>query len=138
MLTNDDLLRVGGAIQLAILIASVQVPRRLNWREELANLKPFLRRLFYVYGAFIVLTIVGLAVLSIAFAPEIAASPGLGRAFAAFVFAFWAARLCVQFFVFDAKPILTTRIMRFAYHLLTVAFVALVGVYGIVAFSPIP
>lgn len=134
MLSNENLLKLGGAVQLAILFASVQVPRMLNWRAELANLKPFLRQLFYVYGVFIVLTIVGMGLISIAFASEIASSAGLGRAFAAFVFVFWGLRLVVQFFVFDAKPIMTTRIMRMAYHLLTFAFVLLVCAYGIVVF----
>ncbi|MCB9852168.1 MAG: hypothetical protein H6819_03660 [Phycisphaerales bacterium] len=134
MPNNEQLLRIGGAIQLAILIASVQVPRMLDWRGELANLKPFLRQLFYVYGAFIILTIVGMGVISIAFADEIAASPGLGRAFAAFVFVFWGIRLIVQFFVFDARPILTTPIMRFAYRALSLAFILLVCAYGVVVF----
>jgi hypothetical protein len=135
MMTNENLVRLGGVVQLEILLASVQVPKMLNWRGELANLAPFLRRLFYVYGAFIILTIVGMGVISIAFAAEIAASPGLGRAFAGFLFVFWSARLVVQFFVFDAQPILTTPVMRFAYHALTVAFVMLVGIYGIVSFG---
>ncbi len=133
MITNEQLIQLGGAIQLAILVASLQVPRMLNWRDELAVLKPFLRSLFYVYGVFIVLTIIGMGVISIAFAGEIATSPGLGRAFAGFVLIFWSARLVVQFFVFDAKPILTTPMMRIGYHALTVAFVVLVGAYGVVA-----
>lgn len=138
MINNEQLLKLGGAIQLAILIASVQVPRMLDWRNELAHLKPFLRQLFYVYGAFIILTIIGMGVISIAFAGEIAASPGLGRAFAAFVLIFWGLRLVVQFFVFDARPILTTPVMRFAYHALTVAFVAIVCTYSIVVYRIAP
>ncbi|HPF38906.1 MAG TPA: hypothetical protein P5081_06255 [Phycisphaerae bacterium] len=135
MITMAMLLKVGGIVQLAILVASVQVPRRLNWKTELAGLKPFLRQLFYVYGAFIVLTIIGMGVISIAFAEEIATSPGLGRAFAAFVLIFWGLRLFTQFVIFDAGPILTTRLMRVAYHALTFAFITLVGVYGAVVFQ---
>ena len=116
MLSNENLLKLGGAV----------------WRTELASLKPFLRQLFYVYGVFIVLTIVGMRLISIAFASEIASSAGLGRAFAAFVLLFWGLRLVVQFFYFDAGPILTTRIMRVAYHLLTLAFILLVCIYGAV------
>lgn len=132
MFTNENLLRLGGVIQLSILIASALVPRMLDWRSGLAKLSPFLRRLFWVYGGFIVLTILGMGVLSIAFAGEIAASPGLGRGFAAFVLVFWAARLFVQFFVFDAGHLLTTTLMRIGYHALTVAFFVLIAVYGVV------
>lgn len=132
MFTNENLLRLGGIVQLSILIASALVPRMLDWRTELAGLKPFLRRLFWVYGAFIVLTILAMCILSIAFAGEIAASRGLGRGFAAFVLVFWAARLFVLFFVFDAGSLLRTKMMRIGYHALTVAFFVLIAAYGLV------
>jgi hypothetical protein len=43
---------------------------------------------------------------------------------------FWLARLAVQFFVFDARPFLTTTFLRVGYHGLTLLFVALVFIYG--------
>ena len=42
---------------------------------------------------------------------------------------FWAVRLLVQFFVFDAKPFLTNWIYKIGYHSLTVVFMALVAIY---------
>ena len=40
-----------------ILFASFQVPSRLDWRGDLAQLKPFNRKLLWVQGGFTVLTI---------------------------------------------------------------------------------
>ena len=47
------LLQIAAALQLSILVASALVPRLLDWRTNLATLHPFLRKLFWVYGAFI-------------------------------------------------------------------------------------
>lgn len=130
------LILLGSAIQLSILIASALTPRALDWKSALAPLPDMLRRLFWVYGAFIVLVIIGFGVLSAAFATEIAAGEPLARALAAFITVFWGARLAVQLFVFDARPYLTTPLYRIGYHLLTVAFVALVLIFGTAAIFP--
>jgi hypothetical protein len=53
-----SLLLAGGLLHFVILIASALTPRMLNWRANLASLHPFLRRLFWIYGVFIVLVIV--------------------------------------------------------------------------------
>ena len=51
-------LLLGGLLHFVVLIASALTPRVLDWRANLATLHPFLRRLFWVYGGFIVLVIV--------------------------------------------------------------------------------
>jgi hypothetical protein len=48
---------------------------------------------------------------------------------------FWLARLVVQFFVFDARPFLTTMFRRVGYHGLTFLFTALVFIYGCAALN---
>ena len=68
----ETLVRLAGATQLSILCASALVPKVLDWRGELARLSPFLRRLFWVYGVFIVLTVIGFGTLSLLFAPALA------------------------------------------------------------------
>jgi len=129
-------LYVAGAGHFGILGASAMVPRVLDWRGSLARIHPFMRRLFWVYGGFVVLTIVGLGTLTLLHAPAIAAGEPVARSLAAFAGLFWLARLVVQWTVFDATPFLTTPGLRFGYHMLTAAFAALVGVYGIAVFSP--
>jgi hypothetical protein len=130
------LLYLAAFLQLSILIASAQVPHIFDWRTHLAGLPPFLRRLFWVYGVFIVLTIIAFAILTLLHASQMAAGAPVARSLCAFIAVFWAARLFVQFGVFEAAPYLTNWYRRIGYHSLTAAFVSLVLVYGAAAFYP--
>ena len=69
--------------QLSVLIASSLVPLRLDWRNTLAELPKLVRQLFWVYGGYVVLSIVSLGIICISQAEEIAAGSGLARAFCA-------------------------------------------------------
>ena len=48
-----------------VLGASFQVPFRLHWKEDLAKLAPFNRKLMWVHGAFAIYTIISFGVLSL-------------------------------------------------------------------------
>jgi hypothetical protein len=129
------LLLAGGRLHFVILLASALAPRVLDWRGNLATLDPFLRRLFWVYGGFIVLTIVSFGTLTLLNADELASGGKLPRAICAIIAIFWLARLAVQFFVFDPRPFLTTAFLRLGYHGLTLLFSALVFIYGSAALN---
>lgn len=120
--------------QLGVLIASAIVPFRLNWKSELAGLPLLLRQLFWVYGGYIVLSIMTLGTLCLLFADELAGGSGLARGVCAYGAAFWGIRLTLQP-LFDAGPFLTTWWLRGGYHLLTLLFVVFTAVYawGVVA-----
>lgn len=130
-----SLLIIGGLLHFVILIASGLTPRLLDWRGNLATLHPFLRRLFWVYGAFIVLVIISFGTLTLFKADELTSATPLARSVCAMIAIFWLARLGVQFFVFDARPFLTTAFRRVGYHGLTFLFSALVFIYGCVALN---
>jgi hypothetical protein len=130
------LLYLCGALQLTILIASAQVPRILDWRNNLASLPPFLRRLFWVYGVFIVLVIIAFAALTFLHAGDMTIGVPAARSLCAFIAIFWTARLVVQFAVFEPGPFLTSWLLKVGYHSLTVAFAALVLIYGWAALFP--
>ncbi len=129
------LLIIGGLLHFLILIASALTPCLLDWRGNLATLHPFLRRLFWVYGAFIVLMIVSFGTLTLLQADALASAAPLARSVCAMVAIFWLARLAVQFFVFDARPFLTNAFRRVGYHGLTFLFSALVFIYGCAALN---
>lgn len=129
-LTPVTVLQTGGLLHFGILVASALAPRALNWRGHLAPLPPLLRQMFWVYGAFIVLVIVSFGTLSLVHAGALAEATPLARSLCAVIALFWAARLGVQFFVFDAKPFLTNALYRIGYHGLTVVFALLVALYG--------
>jgi hypothetical protein len=129
-------LQFAAILQLSILIASALVPRVLDWRRNLATLPPFLRKLFWVYGAFIAMVLVAFAALTFLHADAMAEGEPVARSLCFLIAAFWAARLLVQFCIFDPRPFLTNAFYKIGYHGLTVIFSALVLIYGRAAFLP--
>jgi hypothetical protein len=132
----ETLLILAGLGHFGILVASFMVPKALNWKTNLASLPPFLRSLFWVYGAFIVLTIAGLGTLTLLHAKAMATGEPVARSLAAFIAVFWSARLFVQFFIFDAGAFLTSTVRKIGYHTLTLAFIAQAVVYVLAAVIP--
>jgi hypothetical protein len=124
------LLQFAAALQLLILIASALTPRVLDWRTNLTPLHPFLRKLFWVYGTFIVMVIIAFATLTSFHADAMAAREPVARSLCAFIAIFWGARLFVQFAIFDPHPFLRNWFYKLGYHALTVIFAFLVFVYG--------
>lgn len=97
---NATWIVLAGLAHLGLVGVGSQVPRAFGWKTALRALGPANRRLFWVYGFFIVLANVGFGALSLAFAPEIAAGRGLAGGFALFLGAYWTARLVTQYAVF--------------------------------------
>ena len=124
------LLQLAAAVQLLILIASALTPRVLDWRKNLAALDPFLRKLFWVYGVFIVMVIIAFATLTFRHADAMAAREPVARSLCLFIAIFWGARLLVQFAIFDARPLLTNWFYKTGFHALTIIFAFLTFVYG--------
>ena len=130
------LLQLAGFLQLSILIASALVPRVLDWRRNLAGLNSFLRKLFWVYGTFIVLVIIGFAALTLLHAGAMARGQPVARSLCVLIAIFWAARLFVQIAVFDARPFLNMWFYKVGYHTLTLIFLYLVLIYAWAAVLP--
>jgi hypothetical protein len=129
------LLRLAGAAQLSILIASALVPFRLDWKKELASLPKLHLQMYWTYGGYIVLCIVAFGAGSLFLADELAAGTLLARCVCGFVAVFWGVRVLLQP-VFDAKPYLTAWWLKTGYHTLTVLFAALALTYGFAALTP--
>jgi hypothetical protein len=129
-------LQFAAILQLSILIASALVPRVLDWRRNLATLQPFLRKLFWVYGAFIVMMIVAFASLTLLHASAMAAGEPVARSLCFLIAIFWTARLFVQLWIFDPRPFLTNSFYKVGYHGLTIIFSGLVLIYGHAAIFP--
>lgn len=127
---------IGGILHFGILLASATVPKVLDWKASLNKLDGLSRQLVWVHGAFIVLVIIGFGLLSVLFAGELVTGTALSRGVCLFIALFWAARLIVQFFVFEARPYLKTTFLKFGYHGLTVVFIYHAVVYTLAAFLP--
>lgn len=129
-MNDETLLRLGGAIQLAILTASALVPGVLEWRSQLAKLPDLSRKLIWVHGGYIVLMIAAMGLLSLCEARALADGSPLARSVCGFVAVFWGLRLLIQLFVFDGRPHLATPSLKLGYHSLTVAFTLLTACYA--------
>lgn len=123
------LIFVGGLLHFSVLIASALVPFRLDWKRELGSLSKLHWQMYWVYGGYVVMSIIAFGVISVTNAAEIAAGSGLARAFCAYVCIFWLVRLGLQA-VLDVKEHLTAWWLTAGYHALSVVFLTLVLIFG--------
>ncbi|MEX2216465.1 MAG: hypothetical protein WD768_20300 [Phycisphaeraceae bacterium] len=136
MNTLTILILIAGLLHFGVLIASALVPQVLDWRSELARVSPLTRQLVWTHGLFIVLTIIAFGILSIVNASTLASGDFLARSLCGFIAIFWGARLALQYTWFDARPYLTTPVLRLGYHGLTFVFAYFSAVYGWAALRP--
>lgn len=128
-LSLPDLIFLAGIGQLTILIASSLVPFRLKWREELRGLPVLHRQMYWVYGGYVVLSILALGILSICNSGELASGSRLARGVCMYTTVFWAIRLALQA-VFDVKQYLNTWWTKAGYFALTLMFAGLTAIYS--------
>jgi hypothetical protein len=133
--TLPGLIFAAGIGQLCVLVASALVPRRLNWRVEFAKLSRLHRQMYWVYGGYVVLSIIALGVISIVNAEELAGGGRLARSVCAYIAVFWAVRLSLQP-VLDVKEHLTAWWLAAGYHLLTLLFISFTVIYALAALLP--
>ena len=118
-----------GVGQLGVLIASALVPSRLNWRDTLGGLPRLHRQMYWVYGGYVVLSILAFSTLSIFNSRELASGSGLARGFCAYVALFWGIRAGLQA-IFDTREYLTAWYLKAGYFGLTITFTLFTIVYG--------
>jgi hypothetical protein len=121
---------IAGFVQLAIALANFVLPRKLNYRENLARVAPMVRQIFIVHSGYIVGIVVLFAAITFGFAPELAGGRGLGRFLAASIAVFWACRVPLQVFYYDSE---LRRRNRAGDVAITVALLFLVVTYGAAA-----
>jgi hypothetical protein len=124
------LLRVAGALLLVLAASHALFPKRLGWNEDLARLTPLNRQVFLVHTFFIVLVVSMMGVLSLAFAELLVAPSPLARFVLAGLTLFWAVRLFVQWFVYDASLWRGDRFNTMVHVVFSILWTYLTAVYG--------
>lgn len=122
-----------GLFQLSVLGASFQVPKRLNWAEELPKLSPFNRKLMGVYGLFVVVTIVAFGVLTLALHRSFLRGEAAAVGLAIFMAVYWWLRLIVDFVYYDTADWPSGEDLMAGHALLNALFTFLAAGYSIVA-----
>lgn len=125
----SKLIFVAGWGQLSVLIAAALVPIRLNWRESFQPLSRLHRQMYWVYGGYVVLSIIAFGLLSLLYSRELAGGSGLARGFCLYISIFWGIRLGLQA-VLDVKRHLTAWWLNAGYFGLTFLFAFFTGVFG--------
>ena len=125
----DLILWLAGAGHFVILFASFQVPVRLGWKQDLAQLKPFNRKLLWVQGGFTVLTIIAFGALTLALHTELLRGDRAAMGLACFIGSYWTARIFVDALYFSHEDWPQGRQFIIGHFLLTGLFVALAGSY---------
>jgi hypothetical protein len=125
----DLALWLAGAGHFVILIASAQVPARLGWRDDLAKLTPFNRKLMWTYGGFTVLTILAFGILTLALHDELLRGDRAALALAAFIGTYWTARIVVDLIYFGHSGWPRGRAFIAGHALLLALFGALAATY---------
>jgi hypothetical protein len=135
---NDYLpvfITVAGACHFGILIASALVPIRLKWKQDLAVLPRLHRQMYWVYGGYVVLSIVAFGLISLFNGREMAGGSTLARFVCGYIAVFWGIRVSLQA-VFDVKEHLSAWWLKVGYHTLTVLFAGFTLIYGYAALKP--
>ena len=118
-----------GAGHFIILIASAQVPSRLRWKQDLAQLMPFNRKLLWVQSGFTVLTIIAFGVLTLTLHAELLRGDRAALGLTCFIATYWTARILVDAFYFSSSDWPEGKQFVIGHILLTSLFVALASSY---------
>jgi hypothetical protein len=128
--TLESLLRLAGALQIALAALHLAFPKRFEWKEELARLSLLNRQIFLVHTLFVCFVLLLFGSLSL-LAPHLLldATP-LARFVLGGIAAFWALRLVVQWCVYDSSLWRGDRFNTLMHALFTMLWAYLAAVYG--------
>lgn len=128
ILKKSNLAIIGGLLQISVLIASFSAPFILNWKKTLNKLPKLFSQLFWLYGAYIVLAILGQSIFSICFANEIDKNNIVAKYLCLYIAIFWFIRFIYQF-IFDTSLIKSNRFIKICYKFFTFWLLLIVSIY---------
>jgi hypothetical protein len=120
---------LAGVGHFVLLLAGAQVPHRLDWKNDLAPLRPFNRKLLWTYWAFTGLTLVAFGTLTLVLHDELVAGNRAALAVAAFIAVFWGARIVVDALYFSHRDWPRGAWFVAGHILLTALFLFLLSTY---------
>lgn len=129
-LTVSNTLKLAGLGQLILVVASVAIPRCLNWKCGLASLQPLLRKMFWTYAVYITAMHTFFGIISLFATDELLAGGFITTSLCVLMFIWWFARILIQFFYFDTEGLPKTAFNKLAEVGLVMLFTFLSGVYA--------
>jgi len=95
------LLILCGAGHIVLGVASLAVPRALNWKQHLKTLPLLLRQMFWTYAGYILVINISFGVVTLLGADELLNGSFLAKSITLFIAAYWLARVVIQYTYFD-------------------------------------
>jgi len=111
------------------LIASFQVPQRLEWSRDLAQLMPFNRKLMWVQSGFTAMTILAFGILTLVLHREMLRGDRAALALVCYIGVFWTVRILVDALYYSHEDWPAGRQFVVGHILLTSLFVAQAASY---------
>lgn len=121
---------LGGIGQLILVVASVIIPKCLNWKGPLGTLPKLLRQIFWTYAGYILAMHLFFGVISTFGTHLLLDGTPQAAILCAMMMMWWGVRIGLQFFCFDRKGIPQTRFNIIAEALLVVLFLFLAVTYA--------
>jgi len=125
----DKVLWLAAAGHFVTLAASFQVPHRLEWKRDLAQLMPFNRKLMWVQSGFTVLSIFAFGVLTLVLHAEMLRGDRAAMALVCYIAVFWTTRILVDVFYYSHEDWPAGKQFVAGHVLLTALFVAQAASY---------
>ena len=128
----EPALILAGIAQLAVASTSVLIPKLLGWREETKLLRPLTRQVFWTYSLYILAINTSFGLLALLAPRLLLDGSTLARVVCAFIAAYWAVRVTLQFAVYD-RAVVTRPLFRFAEAAYACAFAYTAVVFATIA-----
>jgi hypothetical protein len=122
-------LKVCGLAHFLVLAASVQVPARLRWADELPRLGRFNRKIFWTYGGYIVFCIISFGAVDLLTADALLRPEPAATAILLFIALFWTGRIVVDALYFRHADWPRGELFVVGHTCLTTLFVVLAAVH---------
>ena len=120
-----------GLAQIILAISSLAIPSILNWRTELAKVKPLIKQMFWTYAGYIFVINLSFGLLSFFNFEELTNGTTLAMLVTGFIALYWISRILIQFLYFDRRNFPKGRWKIAAEIVLIALFISLSVVYSI-------
>lgn len=134
-LNIETLILTAGLAQIVLAIGSLVIPKILNWRDELAKVRPLIKQMFWTYAGYILGINLSFGLLSTFDFRDLINGSKLAMAITGFIAIYWISRILVQFFYFDKTDFPTGKWNKLGEILLIALFIFLSLVYSLAFYT---
>lgn len=92
-----------GILHIVLSIGSTVIPKVLHWNQELQNVQPLIKQMFWTYAAYILVINICFGLVSIWGTNDLLDHSFLAKCITLFISLYWLARIGIQLFYFDTS-----------------------------------